>query len=59
MLTTANRSFYRVEDVMEMLEVKETKAYQIMRQLNDELKQKGKLTVAGRVSKKYFDERMY
>lgn len=59
MLTTTNRSFYRVEDVMEMLEVKETKAYQIMRQLNDELKQKGKLTVAGRVSKKYFDERMY
>ncbi|WP_414838901.1 transcriptional regulator [Carnobacterium sp. TMP28] len=44
---------------MEILEIKETKAYQIMRQLNDELKQKGKLTVAGRVSKKYFDERMY
>jgi hypothetical protein len=51
--------FYRVDDVMQMLEVKETKAYQIIKKLNDELEEMGKITVAGRVSTKYFDERMY
>lgn len=50
--------FYRVEDVMEMLAIKQTKAYEIIRHLNKELKSKGKITVAGRVSKKYFDERI-
>lgn len=51
--------FYRVEDVMHILDVKETKAYEIIRQLNTELEQQGKLTVAGRVSAKYFQERIY
>lgn len=50
--------FYRVEDVMKMLDVKQTKAYEIIKSLNDELKAKGKIVIAGRVSKKYFDERM-
>ena len=51
--------FYRVEDIMHILDVKETKAYEIIRQLNTELEQQGKLTVAGRVSRKYFEERIY
>lgn len=50
--------FYRVEDVMQMLEVKQTKAYAIIKELNEELKKQGKIVVAGRVSKKYFDERL-
>lgn len=50
--------FYRVDDVMKMMGVKETKAYELIRDLNKELKQKGKIVVAGRVSKKYFDERV-
>lgn len=51
--------FYRVEDVMKILEVKETKAYEIIRNLNKELEKQGKITVAGRVSAKYFNERIY
>lgn len=39
--------------------VSEGKAYKIIRQLNDELKAAGYLTVAGRVSRKYFEERIY
>lgn len=51
--------FYRVEDVMAMLNVQQTKAYSIIKKLNKELEEQGKIVVAGRVSKRYFDERMY
>ena len=50
--------FYRVEDVMQMLEISQTKAYQIIKSLNNELKAQGKIVIAGRISKKYFDERL-
>lgn len=50
--------FYRVEDVMRMLEIKETKAYEIIRNLNKELESQGKITIAGRVSAKYFNSRI-
>ena len=39
--------------------VSESKAYKIIRQLNAELQAAGYLTVAGRVSRKYFEERIY
>lgn len=53
------QQFYKISDVMEILDVKETKAYEIIRELNKELEKKGKITVAGRVSKKYFEEKLY
>ena len=58
MQTTQSR-YYRVDDVMAMMQVKETKAYAINRELNNELKEKGKIVINGRVPKKYFDERIY
>lgn len=58
-MSITKHEFYRVEDVMEMLDIKQTKAYQIIRKLNNELEERGKIVVAGRVSKRYFDERMY
>ena len=36
-----------------------TKAYQLMRQLNAELEKKGRLTIHGKVLRKYFMERFY
>lgn len=54
-----SKSHYYVEDIMSMFGIKESKAYQIIRSLNKELNKKGYITVAGRVSKKYFDERYY
>ncbi|MDQ0149367.1 transcriptional regulator [Eubacterium multiforme] len=51
--------YYFVKDVMKMLEVKETKAYAIIRELNEEPNKNGYITVAGRVSKRYFDKRYY
>lgn len=51
--------FYRVKDVMKILDVSESKAYQVIQQLNKELEDMGKLTIAGRVSAKYFEERFF
>lgn len=42
---------------MKILDVKETKAYKIIKELNQELEKKGYITVAGRVPRKYFFER--
>lgn len=50
--------FMRVEDVSKELGVSASYAYKIIRQLNRELQAKGILTVAGRVSRTYFYERV-
>ena len=47
------------KDIAEICNVSESKAYLIIRQLNDELKAKGFLVFSGRVSKAYFMEKMY
>ena len=49
---------YYAQDVMQMLGVGQTTAYKIIQELNKELKEKGKITISGRVNKKYFDERV-
>ena len=51
------KTFLTVDEVAEILTVSKSKAYEIVRQLNKELKAKGLITVAARVSKAYFDER--
>lgn len=47
----------RVDEVRVCLECSNRKAYEIIRQLNDELKSKGFITIAGRVPRSYFEER--
>ena len=49
----------KAKDVSEILQIGETKAYQIIRQLNDELAKKGYLTVRGRISEAYFQKRVF
>ena len=51
--------FMRVEEVAEVLEVSTSFAYKVIRQLNDELKAKGFITIAGRINREYFYERIY
>ena len=46
------KQFYTVKDVMRILQVKEAKAYKIIRKLNEELEQRGYIVVSGKVSKK-------
>ena len=51
--------FLRVEGIAEMLQCSESHAYKIMRELNEELKRKGKVVVSGRISRRYVEERLY
>lgn len=57
-MTEGKSQFYRVGDVAEMLEVSDTKAYAIIKQLNEELKAMGNITIAGRINKRFFDEKL-
>ena len=50
-------SFMRVEEVAQELGVSKSYAYKIVQRLNAELKEKGILTISGRVNRKYFMER--
>ena len=51
--------FMRVEEVAAELGVSASYAYKVIRTLNGELKEKGFITIAGRVNRQYFYERVY
>jgi len=53
-----SNTFMRVDDVAAELRVSKSYAYKIVRKLNIELKNMGYLTVAGRINKKYFMEKV-
>ena len=53
------KQIMNVRDVMAVLEVSESKAYGILRQMNDELKAKGFITIPGKVPTAYFEEKVY
>lgn len=50
-------SFLRVDEVAQELGVSKSYAYKIVQKLNTELKEKGFMTISGRVNKQYFMER--
>lgn len=47
------------EEIAQTLDVSKAFAYQIIRSLNQELKRQGYITIAGRVSRRFFEERFY
>ena len=51
--------FIRAEDVAQELNVSKSYAYKLIRQLNEELKAKGFITIAGRVNRQYCYKRLY
>ena len=54
-----DNKFIRAGEVAQELSVSKPYAYKIIRQLNEELKEKGFITIAGRVNRQYFYERLY
>lgn len=54
-----NQYFYDVDDVIARTGVSRPKAYSIMREINMELASKGYITISGKVSAKYFDEKLH
>ena len=57
--TMENKRFLDVNDVAEYMNISTSKAYKVMRSLNDELKASGYIVVAGKVSRAYFEEKIY
>ncbi len=51
------KRFLNAQDVAEYLEVSISMAYKLIQQLNRELKEQGYITIAGKVSRVYFEER--
>ena len=54
-----NTSFMKVDEVAQELGVSKSYAYKLIRQLNEELKAKGFITISGRINREYFNERLY
>lgn len=53
------KNYYDASEVEELLGVGSSKAYRIIKQLNQELEEQGYITIAGKIYKKYFHERTY
>lgn len=53
------KQFYGASDLRELLGVSESKAYDYIRILNGELRQKGFMTVRGKVPAAYVRERFF
>ena len=51
--------FMRADEVAKELGISRSFAYKLIRQLNQELKARGFLTIAGRINRDYFRERQY
>lgn len=56
---SSNNMFIHASEVSETLSVSRAYAYRIVKQLNEELSEKGYMTIDGRTSRRYFDERFY
>lgn len=53
------KRFYTCKNVMDMVGVVESEAYKIIKNLKQEFNSKGYITVNGKISSKYFEERVY
>ena len=51
--------FICAEEVAQELSVSKPYAYKLIKRLNDELKEKGFITISGRVNRQNFNERLY
>ena len=55
----AGQMFMRVDEVAEELGVSKPYAYRLIRDLNEELKKTGCITISGRIDRKFFYEKLY
>jgi hypothetical protein len=51
--------FIRVDEMVKELQISKPYAYKLMREMNQELEKKGFMTISGRVSRQYFEEKFY
>lgn len=55
---TTNKNFLNATDVSEYMGISVPMAYKIIKKLNDELKSQGFITVSGKVSRRYFEQKV-
>lgn len=55
----SKQAFIHADEVAATLGVSKPYAYKVVRELNKELQEKGFLTISGKVSRRYFEERVY
>ena len=53
------KRFLNAQDVAGCMDISISKAYKIIRSLNDELERSGFLTVSGKVSRQFFEEKVH
>lgn len=51
--------FITAQELAEMLGISKPYAYKLIKQMNDELRDKGFITISGKVSRRYFEEKFY
>ena len=54
-----NKRFLSANDVAQYMGISVPMAYKIIRRLNDELVSMGYIIVAGRISRTYFEQKVY
>lgn len=59
MVETQEVKFLTAKDVASILQVSESSAYRIIRKLNEELSKQGKIVIPGKISRRYFEEKVY
>ena len=55
----AGEIFMRVDEVAKELGVSVPYVYKLIKQLNEDLRQTGCITIAGRIDRKFFHEKFY
>ncbi|WP_419020892.1 DNA-binding protein [Eubacterium callanderi] len=53
------QSFMRADEVAQELGISKSHAYKVIHGLNEELQEKGYLTISGRVNREFFKEKYY
>lgn len=59
MVEKQESKFLNAKDIASILDISESSAYRIIRKLNQELTQQGKIVIPGKISKRYFEEKVY
>ena len=55
----SDKMFITAAEVSTDLGISKPFAYKLVREMNDQLREKGFMTVSGRVSRKYYEEKFY
>lgn len=58
-MQTTEDAFVRADEVGELLGIGKSKAYQMVRQCNDELAKMGYIVIRGRCPRRYFEKKIY